>query len=72
MKNEKCYFIGFVKSGSKVIVQLRKSKDYLSCELWQYFGERITTKKRIYEQRKELLSEINTSYKTNFKYIQID
>ena len=71
MIKEKTYFIGFIKSGKKVIVQTAKSVDGLSCELWQYFGERVTTKQKLKNSKKELLIEINKSYNKEFTKIQI-
>ena len=72
MTTEKIYFIGFIKAGKTLIVQMRKDKDFLSCQLWQYFGERITTKARIKEQKAALLIEVNKTYNKEFKHIKID
>lgn len=69
----KTYFIGFLKQDEKtVIVQMRTSVDFLSPQLWKYFGERINTKKRVKAQKIALLEEINKSYNTKFTKIKID
>jgi hypothetical protein len=77
------YHIGLVKgikqgiysNGHKadtVIIQLRKNIDFLSCELWEYLGERETTKKDYKNKSSDILQWINQKFKTEFKHIIID
>ena len=56
----------------KLTVQLRRNKDYLSCELWKYLGTIGTTKKYANETKLELLKNINNKYNTKFTRITID
>jgi len=79
----KTYHVGLIKgtSGqcwdnghrpSTVIVQLRRSIDDLSPDLWCYMGEHETTKKRLRKIKEELLETINKQFNECFKYIIID
>ena len=73
MRTQQTYFMGLIKkSANTVILQMRRDKDYLSCELWQYYGERITTKthQKLYKQA--LLQAINKTYNKSFTHILID
>lgn len=84
IKNKKAsiYFIGIaIKNKQTLTVQARRSKDFLSCELIDYFGERITTKKGLKERltskvKKSILADYNKRFANNkeynFKYIQVD
>lgn len=72
------YHIALCKGGkyhggrtSTVIVQARKNLDLLSCEAWQYLGQRNVTKVQLIAQKAELLAAINTQYNTNFQHILI-
>lgn len=75
----KTYHVGLAKGGhyhggreSTLIVQLRRSVDFLSCELWKYLGQRETTKARLKACKAELLDTINVQYGTAFTRIVID
>lgn len=46
------YHIGFYKKGKTLVMQVVSDKDCLSPELFQYLGERRTTKKQLREQLK--------------------
>lgn len=67
----KTYHIGLLKSGKSVIMQMTTNVDCLSPQTWIYYGHRITTKKRIKEQKSEILAAINLQNKTEFKYLVI-
>lgn len=68
----KKYHFGIVKKSEKTaILQMRKTVDELSCELWLYFGERMNTKAQIRKDKVKLLQEINNSYSKNFKHLII-
>lgn len=45
---KRIYHVGTVKGPKDtLIIQARRSVDFLSCEYWQYFGKRETTKKEL-------------------------
>jgi len=81
-KKESIYHIGVcIKNKQTLTVQARKSKDFLSCELIDYYGEHITTKKGLKNRltstvKKSILQDYNNRFadnkQYNFKYIQID
>ena len=48
---DKTYHIGLSKRGETLVIEACRSIDYLSCEIYDYMGERITTKKSLYENR---------------------
>jgi hypothetical protein len=65
------YHIGFIKSKETLIVQMVRSKDSLSCQLWKYFGQRENTKKALRANKMNLLNEVNKVYGTAFSKIQV-
>lgn len=69
-RNCQCWANGHRKN--TVIVEMRENKDFLSCELWLYLGERITTKESIKQKKFEMLQWINAKYNQNFTHIRID
>ena len=81
---EKVYHVGLIKGTGKtvcwsnghrkntIIVEMRKNKDFLSCELWLYLGERITTKESVKQKKFEMLQWINAKYNQSFTHIRID
>ena len=72
MKNS-TYHIGLLKKSEEtVVLQLRRSVDFLSPEIWKYYGERINTKANIKRNKNTFLCAINAHYGTNFKHILID
>jgi len=75
----KTYHVGLAKGGryhggreSTLIVQARRSVDFLSCELWKYLGERETTKAELKARKAEILAAVNTQYGTAFNRVVID
>ena len=54
---EKTYHIGFAIEGHTFIIEARRDKDFLSCELYDYMGEHIITKERLHEHRYEILTD---------------
>lgn len=84
MKNKKTsiYHVGVtIKNKQTLTIQVRRSKDFLSCELINYFGKRITTKKGLKKRltskvKKSVLADYNKRFANNkeyfFKYIQVD
>lgn len=59
-----------------VIVQARRNIDYLDCEIWQYMGERETTKvalrARIMGDKARFLSDLNRRHGTHFTRVVFD
>ena len=77
MPKEYTYHVGLLIDYSKkdpktVIMQLRRDIDYLDCELWEYLGQRITTKKKVKENKNHLLAWIYGYFKKEFTKIIID
>jgi len=56
MDNRKVYHIGIGKRKNTMVIQACRSVDFLSCEIYDYMGERLTTKKYLKKQRYDLLS----------------
>ena len=52
------YHIGIGKRGQTAIIEARRDIDYLSCEIYDYMGQRITTKKHLAYHRYGLLSHL--------------
>lgn len=73
MIKPKKYFIGlYKKSETTLVLQATTNKDCLSCELWKYYGERLTTKDDLKSQKGKLLIAINEAYKTTFQHLIIE
>jgi len=49
------YYVGIAKRNKTMVIQAVKDKDYLSCELYDYMGEREVTKSYLNSKRYELL-----------------
>lgn len=58
----KTYHVATAKQGKTLIIQARRDIDALGCEIYDYWGERETTKKKLYQNRYQLLSYLK---KTN-------
>lgn len=65
---EKVYYIGTIKRGNRVILQARTNVDYLSCEIHDYFGARLTTKKDLKNRKGLFLSFLQTDPHYSQKY----
>ena len=50
----------------------RRDRDCLPCEIWAYYGERETTKARLYQNRAGILAIINREHGTTYKHLLID
>jgi len=73
--NIRTYHVGIRKDyehPERVVVELRRNIDYLSCELWEYWGVRMCTKKYIKENKSGILNLINKMYNAHFTKITID
>jgi hypothetical protein len=66
------YHIGLTRDGDTVTVQVARSVDQLSCELWKYYGERCITVRRLHMNARALLGAINADLGTNFQRIRIE
>lgn len=65
------YHIGLVKQGDMVIVEVARSVDQLSCELWHYCGERETSFAALKRNSNKILGAINQDHGKNFSRIII-
>lgn len=63
---QRTYHIGLTRRGSSVTVQVADSVDQLSCEMWKYLGERITSLPKLRHDRDGLLRAINHDHGTAF------
>jgi len=52
------YHIGMSKRGKTLVIEARRDVDYLSCEIYDYYGRRITTKKQLHENRYSILNNL--------------
>lgn len=69
------YFIGIAKRGNTMVIQACRDKDYLSCEIYDYFGERQVTKKQLRERRYGLLKYLqarNPRVYSNLRYAIVE
>ena len=56
----KTYHVGIAKqnNGQTMVIQATRSVDYLSCEIYDYLGERITTKAKLNSNRYHILASM--------------
>uniref|UniRef100_A0A6M3LE23 Uncharacterized protein n=1 Tax=viral metagenome TaxID=1070528 RepID=A0A6M3LE23_9ZZZZ len=54
------YYVGLSKRGQTMVIQATTSRDFLDCETYDYFGERIITKKQLRESRYDLLDKMKS------------
>jgi hypothetical protein len=70
------YHIGFSApngiNGDTLVIEARRDVDYLSCELWQYRGERETTKRALHEVRFSIMELVNRENGTTFSHVRVD
>ena len=69
------YHVGLLKdyhNPKRIILQARRNIDLLSCELWKYLGERITTKAQYTRDKAFLLKHINQELGTAYTSLVID
>ncbi len=50
------YHVGLAKRGRTLVIEARRCVDYLSCELYDYLGQREVTKSHLREQRYNILA----------------
>ena len=55
------YFIGMSKRGQTLVIEARRNKDFLSCELYDYYGERATSKRQLYQRRYQILDNLKAA-----------
>jgi hypothetical protein len=70
-QQEQTVHTGLLKDRNRVIVQVARTVDQLSCELWKYTGQRITTVAQLRLCSAELLTAINKQFKTKFTRILV-
>jgi len=54
----KTYFIGVYRHNKKAVLQAVENVDFLSCEIIEYYGERMVTKKHLRENKTALWKAI--------------
>lgn len=52
------YYIGIKKEKKSIIIQAVRDKDFLDCEIYEYYGEREVTKKQLHENRFSILQAL--------------
>lgn len=77
MNDAPIYHTGLLAQGRTAVFQFRRSVDFLSCELLEYYGKRQTTKKaareRLMARKEQALAELNTRHPgRNFRRIVVD
>jgi hypothetical protein len=55
------YYIGTLKRKNTLVIQARRYLDNLSCELYDYWGERQITKKELRSRRYQILDYLKKS-----------
>lgn len=65
------YHIGLLRQGDMVVVEVARTIGQLSCELWQYRGERETTFAGLKRDAIKILGAINQEYGQAFSRITI-
>ena len=55
------YHVGLAKRGRTLEIEARRSVDFLSCELYDYLGLRLTTKASLYKNRYAILAQVKRS-----------
>lgn len=69
------YHIGLGKRGETLVIEARRSVDYLSCEIYDYLGQREVTKRHLREHRYNILALAklnNPDVYGNLKYAVVD
>lgn len=72
---EKTYHIGLSKRGKTMVIEMVRCVDYLGCEIYDYMGERIVTKKHLNDCRYDLLSNMKAQRPEvygNLKYAVVE
>jgi len=82
---KRTYYIAFLRgipsgpccnchSADTVIVQARRNKDYLSPDIFEYFGEYEITKKQLRENvaKPEFLAYVNRQFKRDFQRVVVE
>lgn len=71
------YYIGIAKqnNGKTAVIQARRSVDFLSCEICDYYGARVTTKAKLNANKANILDILKTDKPNVYndcKYIVVD
>lgn len=69
---DKPYHVGLVKQGKTLVIQYAASVDQLSCELWKYCGERLTSGERLKANGKKFLAQMNRDHGTAFTRVKVE
>jgi len=52
------YHVGLSIQNKTMVIEARKNIDFLSCEIYDYMGQRITTKKELHKNKYSILKMI--------------
>jgi len=66
------YACGLVKDDDTCILEVKRSIDHLSPELWQFLGLRATTKVALKAKRPEILAWVNQTFDQAFTRLAIE
>lgn len=69
------YHVGLAKRGKTLVIEARRDIDYLSCELYDYMGQRETTKAQLKKNRYqvlELMKQQRPDVYGNLKFAVVD
>lgn len=69
------YYIGTNKRGKTLIIEARRNVDFLSCDIYDFWGQRETTKQSLKTKRYELLDylkETKPDVYGTLKYAVVD
>ena len=69
------YHIGLSKRGETMVIETARCVDFLGCEIYDYMGERIVTKRELNLNRYELLSHmknVRPEVYGNLKYAVVE
>lgn len=56
----KTYHVGLSKRGKTMVIETARCVDFLGCEIYDYMGERIITKRQLNESRYDLLDKMKS------------
>ena len=69
------YHVGIGKRGKTMVIEARRNVDYLSCEIYDYMGQREITKAKLHNNRYAILGEMQKACPgvyDNCRYAVID
>ena len=67
----KTYYIGLLKRGDTVVLEMADTVDQISCECWKYYGERERSIAHLKRESAQVLRAINEEHGTQFSKLVI-